>query len=385
MDLSDARIRCESGFAERFGLDAVHTASAPGRLEVLGNHTDYNLGLTLSCAIDLRCYASSAALDIPEVHLSSTAIDAAPEVYPFDRLTAPAGHWANYVLGLIASLRQHNDVLPGLAIHFDSQVPGSAGLSSSSALEMSALTAMARLIGLELSPLEMATIGQRVESDVVGAQTGLLDQLTSLPGKHGHLLRIDFKTLQTQQIRMPAGWCFVAVDTGVKHDLTQEYNQRRASCEQAAAAMGVASLRDVTQDLLSQHRAAMPDDVWRCARHVIAETGRVRLAHTSLLQGEVEALGRLMFESHDSSRRDFCNSCVELDAFVEHAQQDNRCIGARLSGGGFGGMTIHLLREEDAQSYLDDLLDKFKTKGVPERWARVCRIDDGARIESQRL
>lgn len=379
---ADAKTRSESRFTELFGKAASYTASAPGRLEVLGNHTDYNMGLTLSCAVDLRCYASIAALDRPEVCLSSTAVQAEPEAYPLDRLSAPKGHWANYVLGLVAILRQRGHVLPGMAIHLDSQVPGSAGLSSSSALEMSALAAMARLIGLDLSPIEMATIGQRVESDVIGAQTGLLDQLTSLLGKRGHLLGIDFKTLKTQFVPMPAGWCFVAVDSAVKHDLTQEYNQRRASCEKAAAAMGVASLSDVGSDQHGEFRSAMPDDVWRCARHVVSENDRVRQAHAALLQGDINTLGDLMFQSHASSRDDFRNSCAALDTLVEHALQDSRCVGARLSGGGFGGITIHLVREEDAQAYLADLLGVFKVEAQPNRWAQICRLDDGTRVEA---
>lgn len=379
---ADAKARSEARFAELFGMAASCTASAPGRLEVLGNHTDYNLGLTLSCAVDLRCYASIAALDRPEVRLSSTAVQGEPEVYPLNRLSAPKGHWANYVLGLVAILRQRGHVLPGMAIHFNSQVPGSAGLSSSSALEMSSLTAMARLIGLDLPPIEMAKIGQRVESDVVGAQTGLLDQLTSLLGKRGHLLGIDFKTLKTQYVPMPAGWCFVAVDSGVKHDLTQAYNQRRASCEKAAAAMGVDSLRDVDPDRLAQFRSAMPDDVWRCARHVVSEIDRVRQAHAALQQGDIKTLGELMFQSHVSSRDDFRNSCAALDAVVEHALQDSRCVGARLSGGGFGGITIHLVREDDAQAYLADLLGVFKVGAQADRWSQVCRLDDGARVET---
>lgn len=375
---SDSEIRCSTRFAEAFGGAPSVIASAPGRLEVLGNHTDYNLGLTLSCAVDLRCYASITPLDKPAVCLASTAFAHKPVVFELDRLAAPKGHWAGYVIGLVTALAEHGYAVPGFEMLIDSDVPASAGLSSSAALEMSALTALARLMRLDLSPIELAKIGQRVESDLIGAQTGLLDQLTSLLGKSGHLLGIDFKTLETQHFKMPAGWCFVAVDSVVKHDLTREYNQRRASCERAAVAMGVASLRDADSGRLARHRPAMTDDAWRCARHVIAENDRVRQAHSGLQQGDVETLGRLMFRSHASSRDDFRNSCEQLDALVAHAEQDTRCIGARLSGGGFGGITIHLVREEEAQAYLDDLLRVFKAGTEPRRWARVCRIADGA-------
>lgn len=381
MTNAEATIQCESRFAELYGAGAALTASAPGRLEVLGNHTDYNLGLTLSCAVALRCFAVIAPLDKPEVRLASTAFEAEPKVYPLDQLSAPNGHWANYVLGLVATLQQRGHIMPGFAMLIDSQVPGSAGLSSSSALEMSALTAIAALFKLNLSPIDCATIGQHVESTVVGAQTGLLDQLSALLGQRDHLLSIDFKTLQTQQQPMPAGWCFVAVDSGVTHDLTQTYNQRRASCEQAAAAMGVPSLRDADDERLATHRAMMSDDAWRCARHVIEENERVQQAKTALQQGDIETLGQLMFESHASSQSNFRNSCAELDALVQLAQRDSRCIGARLSGGGFGGITIHLVREDDAQAYLHDVLASVNDASGQRRWGSVCRIDGGACVE----
>lgn len=373
--------RCQARFAEYFGKPAEITASAPGRLEVLGNHTDYNLGLTLSCAVGLRCYASLAGSATPEVTLASTAFDMQAETYPLANPVASKGHWANFALGLVATLQERGHEVPGFALLIDSQVPGSAGLSSSSALEMAVLSALVAHMQLGLEPIELAKIGQHAESVIVGAKTGLLDPLSSLLGKAEHLLEIDFETLAFQQHAMPEGWCFVAIDSGVKHDLTQEYNDRRALCEEAAAAMGLSSLRDADHDLLDQSRAAMPEASWRCARHIVSENMRVRQAQAALRQSDVQGLGRLMFESHASSRDDFLNSCAELDELVGYAQQDERCVGARLSGGGFGGITIHLVRQTDADSYLNDLTSWSQANGRPKPWGAVCRIDDGARLE----
>jgi len=377
---SDAEVRCKRRFAQCFDAAPALVGSAPGRLEVLGNHTDYNLGLTLSCAVGQRCYAAIAPLQRPEVELASTSIDRGPAVYKLDDLSAPAGDWANYVLGLVAMLVERGCDVPGFAMLIDSDVPRSAGLSSSAALQMASLTAIVGMTGLELPPLELARIGQRVESEIVGARTGLLDPLSSLLGRRDHLLEIDYLTNQTRRHAMPPGWCFVAVDSGVQHDLTKEYNQRRASCEQAAAAMGVASLREADLASLDTHRASMDEDAGRCARHVIEEIQRVTTAGEALANGDVEALGSCMFASHLSSRDHFRNSCEALDTLVQFGENDPRCIGARLSGGGFGGMTIHLVQTSDAQAYLESLLDWCEGKTGARPWGAVCAIDDGARL-----
>lgn len=376
----DPKSRCEARFEAILGRPASYTASAPGRIEVLGNHTDYNLGLTLSCAVGQRCFASIAPLATAEIHLASTADKGTAVVYPLEKPFAPNGHWANYILGLVQTLEDRGCKTQGFAMLIDSDVPSSAGLSSSSALGMSALTAIKAMWQLDLRDIDLAKIGQRVESDIVGAQTGLLDPLSVLLGRRGHLLEIDFKTLQTQQHAMPTGWCFVAVDSGVKHDLTQAYNQRRRSCEQAAKVMNVVSLREADSRLFAEHRPELSEDASRCARHVIGENRRVMRAAEAICQGDVQSLGALMFSSHQSSRDGFRNSCLALDQLVDFAKQDGRCLGARLSGGGFGGVTIHLVRQADAENYLRDLLASCQSGLEPKRWGVVCQIDGGVRL-----
>lgn len=381
MDHQFAKHECETRFAELYGRLAAVTASAPGRLEVLGNHTDYNLGLTLSCAIGQRCFASLSATETPEIRLASTAFGAKPERYCLTEPTAPKGHWANYVLGLVSELRSQGHEVPGFDLLIHSEVLGSSGLSSSSSMQIAVLSALTDSMGLSLDPIQLAKIAPQVESTVVGAQTGLLDPLSSLLGRADHLLSIDFQTLNIQQHTMPPGWCFVAVDSGIKHDLTQEYNDRRALCEQAAATMGGSSLRDVGCDQLRAYRSSVPDAAWRCARHIVNENERVLKAHAALQQGDTGELGQLMFASHASSRDDFLNSCAELDALVLYGKSDKRCAGARLSGGGFGGITIHLVRTQEADSYLSDLLGWYEANGRIKPWGAVCRISDGARLE----
>ena len=253
-------------------------------------------------------------------------------------------------------------------------------MSSSAALEMAALTGLTQLMQIELPPIELARLGQWAESRVVGAQTGLLDQLTSFCGRGDHLLYTDFRSLEHKTIPLPPGWVFVAIDSGVKHDLTQDYNERRASCEAAAAAMGIETLRDTSADLLEEHRGDMTDDAYRCATHIAGENQRVRDANDALANGDLQHLGQLMFASHDSSRDHFRNSCPSLDRLVDFARQDERCLGSRLSGGGFGGITIHLTRMEDAEAYREDVLQKVCKHHENRAWSAVCQVDDGAFI-----
>lgn len=365
-------------FDKRFGLGCELITSAPGRLEVLGNHTDYNAGLTLSCAVNFRCYVAIALLDEPVIKLASTAFDRSHQSFSLHKLDAPKDHWSRYVLGLVDALNRRGYETPGFALLVDSEVPRSAGVSSSAALEMAALTGLVGLMGIDLPADEMARIGQESESRAVGAQTGLLDQLSSLLGRPERLIQIDFQSLETRLIPAPPGWCFVAVDSGIKHDLTKAYNARRLSCESAAAAMGVESLRQATHEMLHLHRDAMPAEAFGCATHIIDETQRVRDAADLLAANDLCGFGQLLFDSHQSSRSNFHNSCPELDALVAYARDDDRCLGARLSGGGFGGISIHLVSIENAEAYRADIINAMHVEPSTKHWSAVCEISGGA-------
>lgn len=373
----------EATFKACYQQSPAIVASAPGRLEVLGNHTDYNAGVTLSCAVGFRCYAALAPLAEPVAQLASTMDNAIPKEFPIAPTPtyAPPGHWANYILGLVGALQERGHAVPGFNLLVDSDVPRSAGVSSSAALEMAVLTGLTKLMQLGLPPIELARIGQWAESHAVGAQTGLLDQLTSLCGRRNHLLHTDFQSLEYKTIALPPGWAFVAIDSGVKHDLTQDYNDRRASCKAAAAASELESLRGASVNLLDKRRGRMSESAFRCATHIIGENHRVREAINALADDDMHHLGLLLFESHASSQDHFQNSCPELDELVEYARMDDRCLGARLSGGGFGGISIHLVRADDAEAYCNDLLQAITHASHSSRWSAICRIDDGADIK----
>jgi galactokinase len=377
-----------SGFEAAFGCAPDALASAPGRLEVLGNHTDYNEGRVLSCAVGQRTWAAVSLTEDGRVEAWSDRLPEQPRSFAVEEagVAAASGDWSNYLRGVCSALQERGVAVPGFRLAVASELPLGAGMSSSAALEVSVVLALGAALGRSWSAEEVARIGQAAEERVVGARTGLLDQMSSLRGRAGMLLHTDFRTMETEMLALPAGLCFVVADSGIQHDLAEEYNERRASCEEAARRLaalvpGVTSLRDVHARLLEEHRGSLPELPWFRARHVVGEDARVEAAVGRLLAGDAAGFGTLLEQSHDSSRENFENSCPELDALVEVAQADPRCLGARLSGGGFGGITLHLVAEADAASYAADLARRVVGALGREPWTAVCRPGDGARVE----
>lgn len=372
-------------FSGRFGISPTVISRAPGRLEILGNHTDYNCGTVLSTAVDRYIYMTAAPaqgdvctlwdLDLKEER--SFNINAVEEHTP--------GDWSNYIKGMIVELRRRGINVPAFNAVIVGDVPLSAGMSSSAALEMATGKALCGLAGTELSWLDMAKAGQACENNYVGAKTGLLDQFSSLRGQAGHLVYSDFRTLNTAVIPIPAGTAFVVVNCMVKHTLTNEYNDRRASCENAVICLarrtkGISSLRDVPLNLLMNTRKRIKETSFDCAAHVIGEIIRVAEGIRALDENNLEEFGRLMFQSHDSSRYLFKNSCPELDTLVDIARVTPGCIGARLSGGGFGGISVHLVKSEMAEDYAKAVALAYKEKTGIEPQTILCSSADGACI-----
>lgn len=370
-------------FQSLYGKPPAWIASAPGRLEVLGNHTDYNQGLTLSCAVGQRCVAVLSPSSTGQTRVASTAYDAPPRLIDLAGTQTTPGDWSNYVRGLLVALQRQGIHLPAFELLVDSRVPTSAGMSSSSALGVSVLLGVLGLTGVELPPLEVARLAQEAESVTVGARTGLLDPMSSLMGKRDQLLLIDFRSNTVEHIPLPDGFSLVAIDSGVKHDLTGQYNDRRKACEQAASEMRAESLRGVALEDLEAASDHLPQATVACARHVIEEITRVQQAKQALAAGDLHAFGQLMFASHASSRDLFKNSCQALDRLVGFAEKDPRCLGARLSGGGFGGITIHLLPSEAASAYRASVTAAIKNQTGAEPWSAICVIGDGARLEKK--
>ncbi len=374
-------------FQAQYGHPPEAVAHAPGRVEVLGNHTDYNEGYVLSAAIDCGTYFAAARRNDRQCRL--TAGDLMQQVeFPVDHPAATRTHgWSNYCKGVLAGLAAAQPPPGGFDAMFLGNIPLGSGLSSSAALEISTGLALAALYGQTVSPLDLARIGQAAEHQYAGVKCGLLDQISSLFGQADRLVQTDFRTLAVQTVSLGTEACFLMCNTHAKHALVDgEYNQRRAACEAAAAHFArvlphpVHALRDVSWTEWEAHRAGLDPLVARRAAHPIGENARV-LAGAGLLDtGDLAGFGELMFASHDSSRRLFENSCAELDALVDAARGVAGVLGARLSGGGFGGSVVVLVHPRDAETATAALNQAYARRFGQTCDTRVIRPSDGARV-----
>lgn len=376
-----------SRFAKRFGSEPDVMAYAPGRVEVLGNHTDYNEGFVLSAAINHGLCFACARADTNTATLYGTKVD---ENYTFDA-TAPVRSttltWPNYIIGVYAGILERLEAGGGFNAAIRGDVPLGAGLSSSAALEMSTGLGLCRLFDLELDPLDLARIGQRAENEYAGAMTGLLDHISSLYGRADALVMTDFRSLAVEEVPLGHDVCLLTCNSNTSHSLVDgEYNERRASCEAAAAyfaaALGrpVGALRDVTPADLETHRDRMPAIPAQRAAHVIGENDRVLRGAQLLKAGDLEGFGALMYASHESSRMNFENSCPELDFLVEQCRGIPGVLGARLSGGGFGGSIVALVHPDEAEAIGRALAAAYRNEYGHDADARVITPSAGARV-----
>ncbi len=374
-------------FAREYGAPPVAVASAPGRLEVLGNHTDYNEGLVLSAAIALKTDFAILPVngDICEVRSGGEKLS-----FPLSALDEPPGEdWVEYIKGVLIELRKRGFAPKAFKAAIQSDIPLSAGMSSSAALEISAALAIGAAFDFELPPEEWAKVGQGVENNHMGLQSGLLDQFSSLFGERNKLILCDFRDIRVvKTISMPDNLVFVVANSMVKHDLVDsDYNLRRESCERVVKTlrerkgMNISALRDVSTREIELARDALPLRDARIASHVTGENERVERGVAALESGDVATFGELMYESHASSINNFANSCPELDCLVELSKSIPGCLGARLSGGGFGGITIHLVEADEAERYRARLETAYFQRMGKETKALVCAIGAGASVE----
>ena len=368
----------KEAFKNHFGIEATVIAKAPGRLEILGNHTDYNEGTVLSVAVDRAMTVAAAKVDGKTCELYDLVIDST-KTFDLDKLDNPTkGDWSNYVKGVVQEFQKRGYTVPAFKATLKGTVPLSAGMSSSAALEMAFVLVIEKLADLCLDWKTRALIGQAAENNYVGAKTGLLDQVSSLMGKENQLVYSDFRTLQVHNVPIPAGTAFVVANCMVKHNLTNEYNERREACELAAKILGVKALRDVTPEQLKAAKDKLPEVAYLRALHVVGEIDRVEKGSQALAAGDLDTFGRLMFESQYSSTNYFDNSIEELDIMVELAKTIPGHIGARLSGGGFGGITVHLVKADAAEQYCKTLAELYQQKTGLKTEAMICTAAQGA-------
>ncbi|HEU0257115.1 MAG TPA: galactokinase [Microbacteriaceae bacterium] len=380
-----------AAFTERFGARPEGVWSAPGRVNLIGEHTDYNDGFVLPFAIDRRVVAAVRRRDDNVLRVASTFADEAVEV-PLAGLgesgAARVSGWAGYLVGVAWALGRQGVSLAdqqGLDIVIDSDVPVGAGLSSSAAIECAVAVAMNDLWALHLPLESLVDAGHEAENTFVGAPTGILDQSASLLAARDHAVFLDCRSRHTELIPLglaDAGLTITVIDTGVRHAHADgAYRERRASCEQAARLLGVAALRDVTLDELRRSRDRLDPVTFRRARHIVTENDRVLRTVDTLRHEGVAAIGDLLDASHRSMRDDFEISVPELDLAVETAQNFG-APGARMTGGGFGGSAIALTPREAVSRVEAGIAGAFAEHGYTPPVIFTVTADAGARRDA---
>jgi galactokinase len=344
---------------------------APGRVNLIGDHTDYNEGFVLPVAIDLGCVIRAKPNDDGVVRLRSEALDG-NVVLAADGSTQPTDVedvWGRYAAGVVGTLAERGRPAAGIDAVVSSTIPIGAGLSSSAALEVALGLALCDAGGFELPPLELAIACQEAEQIATGVPCGIMDQLASLAGRHNHALLIDCRSLEVTPIPLPPRLAVLIVHSGMSRALVDSaYAERREACESVAALLGLSSLRDATLEQVADEPRA---------RHVVTENARVLEAARALEDGDVAALGPLLNESHASLRDDFEVSTPELDALVE-ALRDAGAIGARLTGAGFGGCVVGLAARDEADRILETAAGRYWAQTGRQPRAFVFRAVDGA-------
>jgi galactokinase len=335
-----------SGFRLFFGCRPAVISAAAARVNLLGEHTDYNEGYVLPTSLPLwTCVAAAPLANAVEVH--STALQ---ETVRRELPDAPRGHWSDYVMGCLWALQRAGFAASGARLWIASEIPLGVGLSSSAALEVATLRALRDLYRLTLDDTTVARLAQAAEAEYVGVRCGIMDQMAASIGQLGYALLLDTRTLEWELLALPESCRVHVLDSGSPRHLADvAYNQRRRECEEAARLLGVAALRDVESPTLSR-LAMLPERLKRRARHVVTENCRVLQGVKALRGGKIRIFGRLMVESHISLRDDFEVSTPELDRLVEACLRHG-ALGARLTGAGFGGAVVALVSEENAGAF----------------------------------
>ncbi|MFZ0732810.1 MAG: galactokinase [Candidatus Sulfotelmatobacter sp.] len=370
-------------FESRFGR-SPRIFRAPGRVNLIGEHTDYNDGFVMPAAVGFSTYVAISGRPDRKLLIDSQEFpghfEFAIEQLPPHRV----GAWCDYVLGVATVLRQRGVNLYGANVLVHGEVPVGAGLSSSAAIEVASAFAFMSLDGQRLPLPEIAKLCRQAENEFVGARVGIMDQFVSCMGKAGHAFLLDCRSLEFKFVPIPQNVRLVVCNTKVKHDLaTGAYNQRRAECEEAVHYFAkwdpaVHALRDVSLPLLDQHASELPPIIAKRATHVVHENQRALDAARALTEGDLKRMGKLMRESHESLRDLYEVSCRELDIMVDAADGLPGFIGGRMTGGGFGGCTVNLVREENAQEFAAAIAERYRSATGIDPQIYLCAAEDGA-------
>jgi galactokinase len=372
-----------SEFTSRFGGRRPLLYQAPGRINIIGEHTDYNDGFVLPTTVDLYTWAAISPREdrILRVHAGA---DGRTVSIDLDRIEAgEKGDWPEYIKGVAWSLAREGSQLHGADLVFAGNIPLGGGLSSSASLEVLLAYALLDCSEIDLERRKIALACQRAEAEFVGVQCGIMDQYAITCGSRDHALMLDCRSQDFERVGLPGQAAFLLVHSGIRHQLAAgSYNSRRNECRQAVEILasvmpGLESLRDLEMDQLENHRKLLTDQLFRRCRHVVTENLRVVAARDALESAKVSRLGKLMSASHNSLRDDFEVSCPELDLLVDIADECEGLWGSRMMGGGFGGCTISLVDADMAEQVAKTIKARYGRKSGREPWLHIVGPADG--------
>ncbi|HKN73827.1 MAG TPA: galactokinase [Candidatus Acidoferrum sp.] len=374
-------------FRARFGADP-HVYRAPGRVNLIGEHTDYNDGFAMPAAIEFYCWVAVGAREDRKLKIYSGEFSAQAEADLDSAAQQPSRTWSDYPVGVALQLEQAGFRLRGANLLIESEVPMGAGLSSSAAIEVATALALSDQSGWTPDRVQLALLCQKAENEFVGARVGIMDQFVSLHGQEDHALVLDCRALSFEPLLIPESVKLVISNTMVKHELaSSEYNRRRADCEEAVRRLagvlpGIRALRDVNLEQLERHRNVLSEVIYKRALHIVTENARVLDSAEALRSGDIARFGMRMAESHRSLRDLYEVSCRELDLMVDLAYQQKGVFGARMTGGGFGGATINLVDARFAGEFKEKMAKSYQreTGLVPQIY--ICRPAEGASLVS---
>jgi galactokinase len=370
-------------FREMFGANP-RIFRAPGRVNVIGEHTDYNDGFVMPAAIEFYTWVAAARREDRVLQAFSGHFDEKISL-SLDALAGPPRrHWSDFIRGVAATLQHAGYNLAGADLVIHGEVPLGAGLSSSASLEVAVALALVSVSGIDVPRLDLAKLCQKAEHEYVGTRCGIMDQFIAVFGSAGYALMLDCRSLEYQLLPVPRDFRLVVCNSMVRHELALgEYNRRRADCEEGVKLLqshlpGIRALRDVSVSDLEAWKRVLPAPVYRRCRHVVTENQRVLAAAKALQSGDADGFGHLMYRSHASLRDDYQVSCKELDLLVDLASSSPGVYGARMTGGGFGGCTVNLLKVEASESFKKHISQAYRdlTGIAPEIY--VCEAAQGA-------
>ena len=370
-------------FQQRFG-ETPQVFRSPGRVNIIGEHTDYNNGFVLPAAIDKAVYVGISKRSDDQIFLYSEEFN---EEHNTDLVTVmPTDkQWPNYILGVVDQLKKRGYEIHGFNLNIDGDVPVGAGLSSSAAVECSVAFALNEIFELGIEKEELAEIGQKAEHTFAKVMCGIMDQFASVFGKEDHVIKLDCQTLDYEYVPLKLeGYKLLLLNTNVKHSLaSSEYNTRRAECAEGVELINsggenVTSLREVTIDMLDRHVKPQNETVYRRCKYVVEENQRLLTACEALQNGDLETLGQKMYGSHDGLSKEYEVSCKELDFLVEAVRDNPAVLGARMMGGGFGGCTINIVKEEEIDTLVQQLTTQYKEAMGLELTSYVAQIENGS-------